>query len=174
MYLVTKNIVWGQMFITWTKRIVAIQPASCRINYTEINESFLVSRTSPMFYINAWWEIFFPWNRTYWSVKRTDILCCHKHVNISFTNVPQKIWIKTIQGKNLAQSQITVFYIIIILWQGSIYWKIPPPGGGNFSWCHLGEENMKRWKEKGGKCKRKRKKGWRKRKKGERKWEKGK
>jgi hypothetical protein len=44
--------------------------------------------------------------------------------------------------------------------QGSIYWKIPSPLGG---------KNMKRRREKGGKCKRKRKKRKRKRKKGERK-----
>jgi hypothetical protein len=49
-----------------------------------------------------------------------------------------------------------------------------PPwgGGGNISRCHLGEKNMKRPREKGGKCGRKRKKGERKRKKGERKLEK--
>jgi hypothetical protein len=52
--------------------------------------------------------------------------------------------------------------------QGSIYWKIPPPGGGisdNVIWG----KNMKRPREKGRKYRRKRKKGERKRKKGERK-----
>jgi hypothetical protein len=35
------------------------------------------------------------------------------------------------------------------------YWKIPP--GGNISGCHLEEKNMKRGREKGVKCKRKKK-----------------
>jgi hypothetical protein len=38
----------------------------------------------------------------------------------------------------------------------------PPPRGGNISRCYLGEKNMKRGREKWGKCKRKRKKGERK------------
>jgi hypothetical protein len=54
--------------------------------------------------------------------------------------------------------------------QGSIYWKIPPPGGGGeYQPMSFGGKNMKRRREKGGKCKRKSKKGKRKRKKGERK-----
>jgi hypothetical protein len=35
----------------------------------------------------------------------------------------------------------------------------PPGGGGDISRCHLGEKNMKRPREKGGKCCRKMKKG---------------
>jgi hypothetical protein len=51
-------------------------------------------------------------------------------------------------------------YIYFYNWkQGCIYWKIPPPPGGNISRCHLGGKNMKRPREKGGKCKRKMKKG---------------
>ncbi len=60
--------------------------------------------------------------------------------------------------------------------QGSIFWKIPPPPGGgvkNIGRCHLGEKNMKRRREKRGKCKRKRKKEKRKRKKEKRKRKKG-
>jgi hypothetical protein len=46
----------------------------------------------------------------------------------------------------------------------------PPPQGGKISADVIwGKKNMKRGREKGGKCKRKRKKGERKRKKGERK-----
>jgi hypothetical protein len=55
-------------------------------------------------------------------------------------------------------------------WQGSIYWKIPPPWGKEkYQPMSFGGKNMKRGREKGGKCKRKRKKEERKRKKGERK-----
>jgi hypothetical protein len=39
-------------------------------------------------------------------------------------------------------------------------------GEGDISQCHLGEKNMKRQRENGGTCRRKRKKGERKRKKG--------
>jgi hypothetical protein len=57
----------------------------------------------------------------------------------------------------------------LIFYEGPIYWNIlSPQGGGNISQCNLGK-NMKRQREIGGKCKRKRKKGERKRKKGERK-----
>jgi hypothetical protein len=44
-----------------------------------------------------------------------------------------------------------------------------PPLGGEYQPMSFGEKNMKRGREKGGKCKRKRKKWERKRKKGERK-----
>jgi hypothetical protein len=55
--------------------------------------------------------------------------------------------------------------------QGSIYLKIPPPPGGGekISADVIWGKNMKRGRETGGKCKRKRKKEERKRKKGERK-----
>ncbi len=55
--------------------------------------------------------------------------------------------------------------------QGSIYWKIRPPPGGlkKYQPMSFGGKNMKRQREKGGKCKRKRQKEERKRKKGERK-----
>ncbi len=51
--------------------------------------------------------------------------------------------------------------------QGSIYWKIPPPPGGEEKYqpMSFGGKNMKRVREKWGKCKRKRKKEERKRKK---------
>jgi hypothetical protein len=52
--------------------------------------------------------------------------------------------------------------------QGSIYGKIPPGRVGNYQPMSIGGKNMKRGREKGGKCK-KRKKGERKRKKVERK-----
>jgi hypothetical protein len=56
------------------------------------------------------------------------------------------------------------------LFQGSICWKIPPPlGGGKYQPMTFGGKNMKRRREKGGKCERKRKKDDRIRKKGERK-----
>jgi hypothetical protein len=43
--------------------------------------------------------------------------------------------------------------------QGSIYWKIPSPlGGGEYQPMSFEGKNMKRPREKGGKCKRKRKK----------------
>ncbi len=45
----------------------------------------------------------------------------------------------------------------------------PPPGGGKYQPMSFGGKNMKRERQKGGKCKRKRKKKERKRKKGERK-----
>jgi hypothetical protein len=51
--------------------------------------------------------------------------------------------------------------------QGPIYWKIPP--WGEYQPMSFGGKNMKRRREKGRKCKRKRKTGKRKRKKGERK-----
>jgi hypothetical protein len=41
----------------------------------------------------------------------------------------------------------------------AVYWKIPPPGGGVISANVIWGKNMKRGREKGGKCKRKRKKG---------------
>jgi hypothetical protein len=44
----------------------------------------------------------------------------------------------------------------------------PPWGGGKYQLMSFGGKNMKRGREKGGKCKRKRKKEERKRKKGER------
>jgi hypothetical protein len=47
--------------------------------------------------------------------------------------------------------------------------KTLPPWGGEISADVIWGKNMKRRREKGGKCKRKRKKGERKRKKGERK-----
>jgi hypothetical protein len=54
--------------------------------------------------------------------------------------------------------------------QGSIYWKIPPPPGREeYLPMSFGGKNMKRQREKRGKCKRKKKKGERKRKRGERK-----
>jgi hypothetical protein len=52
--------------------------------------------------------------------------------------------------------------------------KSSPPGGGKYQPMSFGGKNMKRGREKGGKCKRKRKKWERKRKKWERKrkkWE---
>ncbi len=52
--------------------------------------------------------------------------------------------------------------------------KYPPPPGGKYQLMSFWGKNMKRWREKGGKCKRKRKKGKREGKKWERKWEKGK
>jgi hypothetical protein len=45
--------------------------------------------------------------------------------------------------------------------QGPIYWKIPPPQG-RYQLMSFGGKNMKRGREKEGKCKRKRKKGVRK------------
>jgi hypothetical protein len=59
---------------------------------------------------------------------------------------------------------------IVAYWlgTGSIYWKIPPPRG-EYQPMSFGGKNMKREREKGGKCRRKRKKEERKRKKGERK-----
>jgi hypothetical protein len=42
----------------------------------------------------------------------------------------------------------------------------PPPGRGNICQCLLGEKNLKRRRENGGKCKRKRKKGKEKEKRG--------
>ncbi len=57
------------------------------------------------------------------------------------------------------------------LYQGSIYWKIPPPPlGGKISADVIwGKKYEKGKRKKGGKCKRKRKKGVRKMNKGERK-----
>ncbi len=54
--------------------------------------------------------------------------------------------------------------------QGSIYWKIThlPWGEGKYQPMSFGWKNLKRVRDKGGKCKRKRKKEDRKRKKGER------
>jgi hypothetical protein len=48
--------------------------------------------------------------------------------------------------------------------QGPIYWILPPPprGWGKIPAMSFGGKNMKRRREKGGKCKRKRKKGERK------------
>jgi hypothetical protein len=46
--------------------------------------------------------------------------------------------------------------------QGSIYWKIPPQGGREYQPMSFGRKNMKRRREKGGKCKRKRGKKMRK------------
>ncbi len=43
--------------------------------------------------------------------------------------------------------------------QGSINWKIPPRGEGEYQPLSFGEKNMKSGREKEGKCKRKRKKG---------------
>jgi hypothetical protein len=57
----------------------------------------------------------------------------------------------------------------MIVTQGSIYWKIPPWRGGGISANVIWGKNMKRPREKGGKCRSKRKKGERKRKKGKRK-----
>jgi hypothetical protein len=51
---------------------------------------------------------------------------------------------------------------------------LPPWGGGKYQPMSFGGRNMKRPREKGGKCRRKRKKGERKRKKRESKCEKGK
>jgi hypothetical protein len=52
--------------------------------------------------------------------------------------------------------------------QGSIYWKIPPPLlGGEYQSVSFGGKNMKRPREKGGKCRRKRKKGGKKMRKGD-------
>ncbi len=60
---------------------------------------------------------------------------------------------------------IRLFTFLHTIMQGSIYWKIrPPPGGGKYQPMSFGGKNMKREREKGGKCKRKRKKEERKRK----------
>jgi hypothetical protein len=40
-----------------------------------------------------------------------------------------------------------------------LYWKIPPRGRGDIINKSFGGKNMKKQREKGGKCKRKRKKG---------------
>jgi hypothetical protein len=66
-----------------------------------------------------------------------------------------------------AGSTIPWLFLVLYFLQGSIHWKMeyqPMSFGGD----------IKRRREKGGKCKRKRKKGERKRKKGERKGRKGK
>ncbi len=57
---------------------------------------------------------------------------------------------------------------VLSLNQGSIYWKIPPWGGG-YQPMSFGGKNMKRKREKEGKCKTKMKKEERKGKKGDRK-----
>jgi hypothetical protein len=68
--------------------------------------------------------------------------------------------------------KFTVKLICNIAYQGPIYWKIPPGGGGEISAMPFGGKYEKA-KRKRGKYKRKRKKGERKRKKGERKRKKG-
>jgi hypothetical protein len=57
----------------------------------------------------------------------------------------------------------------LLQYRGPYIEKYPLPRGGEYQLMSFGGKNMKRQREKQGKCKRKRKKGARKRKTGERK-----
>jgi hypothetical protein len=50
---------------------------------------------------------------------------------------------------------IDKYLCIYIYIQGSIFWKIPPLGGGEYRPMSFRGKNMKRRREKRGKCKRK-------------------
>jgi hypothetical protein len=61
------------------------------------------------------------------------------------------------------------FYMLYRYPAGVYILENTPPQGGEYQPMSFGGKNMKRGREKGGKCKRKRQKGERKKKKGERK-----